>query len=74
MKRNKLKFYTRATVIATLGMIGLIALAGEPTDDAPFLATFCCQVATWATSWLAAYALAKCWHINEIINRLNKKQ
>lgn len=72
MKTNKLKFYTRTTIVALLGTIGLLALTGEPAEDAPFLATFACQVAVWDVTWLAAYALAKRWHITEIIERINK--
>ena len=71
MKPVNLKFYTRTTIIALLGTIGLLAITGEPAEDAPFLATFACQVAVWAATWLAAYALAKHWHITEIINRLH---
>lgn len=61
MKPNKLKL----TIVAILGTIGLVALTGEPAEDAPFLATFATQVAVWAATWLAAYALAKRWHITE---------
>ena len=73
MKAFRLKFYTRTTIVAMLGTIGLLALTGEPAEDAPFLATFAAQVAVWAATWLAAYTLAKRWHIIEIINRLNQK-
>ena len=72
MKPNKLKFYTRTTLVALLGTIGLLALTGEPAENAPFLATFACQVAVWAATWLAAFALAKRWHITDIIERINK--
>ena len=72
MKTNKLKFYTRTTIVAMLGTIGLLALTGEPAEDAPFLATFACQVAVWAVTWLAAYALANRWQLTRVLRLISR--
>ena len=36
----RIQFFTRMSVIATLGTLGLAILTGEPTDEAEFLVTF----------------------------------
>ena len=72
MKTNKLKFYTRTTIVALLGTIGLLDLTGEPAEDAPFLATFTCQVAVWAACWGTAWWLAKRWQLTRVLRLISR--
>ena len=66
----RIQFFARLSVITCLGLVGLLALTGEPADDAPFVMTFAAQLLVWAFSWLSAWTLYRHWHIGRVINRL----
>lgn len=66
----RIQFFTRMSVIATLGTLGLAILTGEPTDEAEFLVTFAAQVGVFALTWIAAWLLYRHWGIGKLINRM----
>lgn len=63
MKRNRCKFYAQLTVVGVLATVGLLAISGEPAEDADFLKTFAIQVVVWAMSWLTAAVLYHKWNL-----------
>ena len=63
MKRNLIKFYAQLSIVGTLATLGLVALCGEPTEDANFLAVFSGQIAVVIFTWTLAYLLSKRWQI-----------
>lgn len=63
MKANTMKFYAQLAIEGALVSIGTIALIGEPTDDANFIATIIGQMIVLAVSWTAAYLLNRKWQI-----------
>lgn len=63
MKRNRCKFYAQLTVVGVLATVGLLAISGEPAEDADFLSTILVQVVVWATSWLTAAVLYHKWNL-----------
>ena len=66
----RIQFFTRMSVIATLGTLGLVILTGEPADEAEFLVTFAAQVCVWAVTWIAAWLLYRHWNMGKVINRM----
>ena len=72
MKTNKLKFYTRTTIVALLGTIGLLALTGEPAEDANFVAVVAAQVGTAAACWGTAWWLAKRWQLTRVLRLISR--
>lgn len=72
MKQYRLRFYARMGVVATLGVIGLTALTGEPAEEANFIAIVAAQIGTAAACWGTAWWLAKRWQLTRILNRIEK--
>ena len=69
-KNYRVKFHCRLSVIALLGVVGLIALCGEPVDDSRWLQTVIMQGVVWATSWGLATWLCRHWGLNRVMNML----
>ena len=63
MKRNLIKFYVQLSIVGILATLGLVALCGEPTEDANFPAVFSGQIAVVIFTWALAYLLSKRWQI-----------
>lgn len=64
MKKNFIKFIAQLAVVSTLAGVGLIALTGEPTDDANFIKIFAIQMIVAVVCLGSAIVLGKKWHIN----------
>lgn len=64
MKANHLHFYAQLAVVGILAAVGIIALTGEPTEDAHFLATAAAQLAVAFVCIGSAIVLGKKWQIN----------
>ena len=64
MKTNHLKFYAQMTIVSVLGVIGLIAISGEPAMGSNFIAVMGFQVAVCAVCWIAAWRLWVRWSIS----------
>ena len=63
MKRNLIKFSAQLSIVGILATLGLVALCGEPTEDANFLAVVSGQIAVVIFTWSLAYVLSKKWQI-----------
>jgi len=64
MKRNTLRFFAQLTSVSVLALVGLLALCGEPADDANFLLVVIAQLAVFATCWIVAWRLCVRWNIS----------
>ncbi len=71
MKNYRLKFHFRLGVISLLGVVGLIALCGEPADESRWLETFAIQVSVWVVSWGVAAMLYRLWGLKRVMNMLS---
>lgn len=72
MKQYRIRFYARVGVVATLSAIGTVALSGEPSEGANFLAVVCGQIGVAVACWGTAWWLAKRWQLTRILNRIEK--
>lgn len=63
MKKNFVRLIAQVATVSALFVIGLIAISGEPAEDANFIEIFAIQIATTAVSWTAAYLLNRKWQI-----------
>jgi hypothetical protein len=71
MKRNTMRFYAQVTIVGVLASVGVIALCGEPNEDANFLLTVIGQF-VWCFAWCgAAWSLGRKWKIGRKLNALN---
>lgn len=64
MKRNVMTFYTQLAIVSVLASIGVIALCGEPTEDANFLSVVFGQLVCFALFCGAAYLLGHKWNLS----------
>ena len=62
----RIKFWAQMSVIAVLGMTGVLALCAEPAD----LLAFADNLIGWSVMWLAAWLLYRHWGLDRIINRI----
>lgn len=65
MKRNRLIYGAQMTIVCVLATVGLIALCGEPTEDANFILTVFIQLVVAAVCLTAASFLAYYWDLNK---------
>ena len=72
IKNYRMKFHCRMSVIALLGVVGMIAICGEPVDESRWLVTFAMQVMVWAASWGIAAMLYHLWGLNRVVNMLSR--
>lgn len=73
MKRNTMRFYAQVSVVTTLASVGLLAICGEPNEDANFLLTVIGQL-VWCIAFCgAAWALARKWDLARKLNFINNK-
>lgn len=70
IKNYRVKFHCRMSVIALLGVIGLIAICGEPVDESRWLETVIMQIMVWISCWGAAAWLYRRWGLNRVLNML----
>lgn len=70
MKTYRLSFYAKKGIVAILMCAGLIALAGEPTEDANLLLCAALQLLTAATTWATALYLFRRWGLGKIEKRM----
>ena len=70
IKNYRVKFHCRLSVIALLGVVGLIALCGEPVDESRWLETVIMQIMVWISCWGAAAWLYRRLGLNRVLNML----
>lgn len=70
IKNYRVKFHCRLSVIALLGVIGLIAICGEPVNESRWLETVIMQIMVWISCWGAAAWLYSRWGLNRVLNML----
>ena len=70
IKNYRVKFHCRMSVIALLGVIGLIAICGEPVNESRWLETVIMQIMVWISGLGAAAWLYRRWGLNRVLNML----
>ena len=76
-KNYRVKFHCRMSVIALLGVAGLIAICGEPDESltaSQWLFTFGCQLAICAVCWISAWLLCRRWNISRKMRMIEYRQ
>jgi len=64
MKKNFIKFIAQIALVGVLSAIGIVALTGEPTDDANFIKIFAIQMIVAVICLGSAIVLGRKWQIN----------
>ncbi len=71
----RLRYYAKQAVVGTLMVVGFMALAGEPAEDANLLVCALLQLLTFVITWTIALYLYRRWEIGKEehrIERINK--
>lgn len=68
MKKNFVRLIAQVAIVSVLFVIGLIAICGEPAQDANFIATVACQLLVAVACISIATALSKKWQIARKMN------
>lgn len=64
MKKNFIKFIAQIAVVSALAGVGLVALTGEPAEDADFIKIFAIQMIVAVVCLGSAIFFGRKWQIN----------